>query len=135
MAKFPILPLLAHLGFDEMQLRETGPGQWRKIRCAIHDERHESASYMAFEDQQAFNCKACDAKGDAIALARQQLNLSYSEAVHFLSELSGQSADAFLASKPERYKPVRIGETARPAQSTAAPAAKKHRHRKRARLG
>lgn len=126
MGTVPIIPVLEHYGAEN--LPETL--RWRPVRCPFHDERNASASYIASDDGQAFNCHACGVRGDAISLVRQQEGLEYLEALEFLAGIVGQELDTGGPPPPKRYKPVRIGDTGTMPTVTPAP----QRRRKKLRL-
>lgn len=63
------------------------------MRCPYHFEgrqidQHIGNCYIS-KDRKFFECKSCGNKGDAITLVRQVLNCGFSEAIDYLSDLSG----------------------------------------------
>lgn len=73
--------VLLHYGAD---IRYEGYGSWVSISCPFHGDRNASASVNLGED--AFNCHACDARGDVIAIVAYAENCDVSEALRFLEE-------------------------------------------------
>lgn len=62
--------------------------EWNICLCPFHDESRPSASvnYRA----QAFVCRACDWKGDAIALIKRKEECSFADAKRYAEEISGR---------------------------------------------
>lgn len=109
----PILPVLAHYGAGD--LPETY--RWKAVRCPFHDDRNASASYIANDEAQAFNCHSCGIRGDAISLIRQHEGLDYLGSLKVLKDLTGSDHTAGTPEPARRYKPVRIGHTPTPADT------------------
>lgn len=119
-----ITAVLSHYGADD--LPETLG--WKSIRCPFHDDRNASARYCSNEDTQAFHCNACAASGDVISLVKQQESLDYKEALAFLEEITGEQVGAGTMKPKERYKPVRIGDSAS-APTNPQPTGRRRRRR------
>lgn len=124
MSRPDIRPVLKHYGFDDLP---TTLG-WRSVRCKFHPDRNASARYISFDDEQAFKCNACSASGDVISLVKQQESLDYKEALAFLEEITGEQVGAGTMRPKERYKPVRIGDSAS-APTNPQPTGRRRRRR------
>lgn len=81
-----IAAVLEHYGAD---LHRVGEHGWRPLRCPFHDDRLASASVNLAKG--AFRCHGCAAKGDAIALIKQQEGTDYQGAIQFAEEVLGAS--------------------------------------------
>ncbi len=67
------------------EISYQGWGSWESIRCPFHDDSMASASVNLAND--AFNCHACDARGDVIALVQYAENFPEGkDALDFLEE-------------------------------------------------
>lgn len=119
-----ITAVLSHYGADD--LPETLG--WKSIRCIFHDDRNASARYCSNGDTEAFHCNSCSASGDVISLVKQQESLDYKEALAFLEEITGEQVGAGTMKPKERYKPVRIGDSAS-APTNPQPTGRRRRRR------
>ena len=105
--KFPIREVLEFYGADQLPHRHG----WAKIKCVIHDDSSPSASFN--EEKGSFRCFTCGFYGDAIDLIRHKESASWHEAVERAQEITGQDGNVVTDSgpgKPQRHRPVRIGE-------------------------
>lgn len=105
--KFPIREVLEHYGADNLPHRHG----WAKIKCVVHDDSSPSASFS--EEKGSFRCFTCGFYGDAIDLIQRKEGGSWHEAVERAVQITGQDGnvtDTGGAAKPQRHRPVRIGD-------------------------
>ncbi|WP_373686633.1 CHC2 zinc finger domain-containing protein [Nocardia terpenica] len=82
---------------------DAGRNEWVSCRCPFHGDDSPSASVSYASS--AFKCFACPVKGDAIAIIRQQEEVSFAEAVRIAEDLSpdgGRTVRQKPARKPGR---------------------------------
>lgn len=125
MEKVPILPVLLHYGGDDL----PEAIRWRPCKCPFHDDRNASASYIAHEERQGFNCHGCGIKGDALAVVQQVESCDFRDAVKRCEEIVGLDLSGSKDTAPKKYKAVRIGQT----DTEAAPAATRRKKKLRLR--
>lgn len=88
--------------------KDTGR-EWVKTLCPFHRESVPSAA-VSYEHN-AFRCLACDAKGDAIAIIRQNEEMTFAEAKRIATQLASGS-DGALPPEPARKPGRRVFEDA-----------------------
>ncbi|WP_367137973.1 CHC2 zinc finger domain-containing protein [Saccharothrix sp. HUAS TT1] len=77
--------------------------EWNPCLCPFHGEEHKSAS-VSYENN-AFSCKACDMRGDIIALIKRKEGCGYRDAVERAEKIldgSDQSLPQRSDRKPRR---------------------------------
>jgi hypothetical protein len=88
--------------------------EWNKCLCPFHGESIPSAAVSY--SLEAFNCFACDVRGDAISIIRHEEEVSFAEAVRITESLSvggNQPVPRKPARKPGRRVFGEQGNTSR----------------------
>ena len=93
--------------------------EWNKCLCPFHGE--STASAAVSYDLDAFNCLACDVKGDAVSIIRHEEEVSFAEAFRIAEGLSVGSNNP-IPRKPARKPSRRVfGEPGDPNRNTVRP--------------
>lgn len=97
--------VLEALGIDTYGWPDTEYGGWKNVRCPFHDDKRASATVNMREG--AFNCNACDVKGDVWSIIMGQKGLDFRGAVQWATNNVGYAGNrmsrSFAAAEP--YKP------------------------------
>lgn len=80
-----IVRVIQHFHPDWEPPNDTGR-EWQKTLCPFHGESNPSAS-VSFS-LNAFNCFACDVKGDAFGIIMREEEISYREAVEYAEKIA-----------------------------------------------
>jgi hypothetical protein len=101
----PLIVAVIHRYHPEWDAPTDNGYEWISCLCPFHCETNRSASVSYV--RAAFHCFACPAKGDAIALLREQEGMSFAEAKSIAEGLSEGSYTA-LSRKPARQSRRRV---------------------------
>lgn len=109
MTETPLIVLTIQKYHPQWEPPDDTGREWLSVKCPFHGDDSPSAS-VSFQHN-AFRCFACPAKGDVIALIKQQEEVDYSEALRISEAISPRSGGTIQA-KPAR-KPSRkvLGDT------------------------
>ena len=90
--------------------------EWNTTKCPFHGESVASAAVSY--DLDAFNCFACDVRGDAVSIIRHEEEVSFAEAFRIAEEIS-VGCNIPIQRKPPRKPRRRVfGEPGDPGRDT-----------------
>ncbi|ALF01028.1 DNA primase [Mycobacterium phage Wooldri] len=105
MADEPLIVKVIHRYHPEWEPPRQGRSDWMKTRCPFHGDETPSAS-ISFKHN-AFRCFACPVKGSAVAIIKEQEEVSYAEAKRIAEELS-PGGDGTIPAQPSRQSRRRV---------------------------
>lgn len=91
-------------------------GGWLKMCCPFHDETRPSSSVNY--DKDAFVCRACDWKGDAISLIKRKEGMGYSDALKFAERVLDKRYDKIQEQSSRKPGRIVFGEARAPRTGT-----------------
>ncbi|GCE10714.1 DNA primase [Tengunoibacter tsumagoiensis] len=93
---------------DEIGLVVTLQKSGRSLKglCPFHNER--TPSFYVFRESQTWHCFGCNEGGDVFSFVQKQQGLDFHEALAYLAEKAGVSADAFGPAPSEEDRQVGV---------------------------
>lgn len=105
--------------YPDWEPPDDGGWQWVRCLCPFHGDENPSAAVSY--DLQAFNCLACNVRGDAISIIRHEEEVSFAEAKRIAESLS-VGGNIPVQVKPARKPSRRVfGEQGDPGCRTVRP--------------
>ena len=106
LVRFPISPVLAHYGGEEVEPDR----RWHEYRCPFHEDSNKSAAVRTLEgEEEVFNCHAiCGVAGNAVQIImkiseREGNPIEYREAVRRAEEITGGSGTQVRGERGRGY--------------------------------
>lgn len=104
----PLIVLVVRRYHPEWEPPTDNGKPWQACLCPFHGDTTKSAAVSY--DLDAFRCQACDAKGNAITLIKNQEGLTFADAKRLAEGLALGSGEQIPAQSPRKPSRRVFGE-------------------------